>query len=344
VTGSRSARLADIAAQAGVSEATVSRVLNDRPGVAEPTRLAVLTAVDVLGYDRPARLRPKSALVVGVVMPELVNPIFPAFAQVIESALAAEGFTPVLCTQTPGGVHEDDYVRMLLDRGVCGIIFLSGQHADATSDPARYQDLRRRGLPIVLVNGWLAGVDAPFVSNDDVASMHLAVSHLVQLGHVEIGLALGPERYTPVVLKAKGFRAAMSEHLGVAPAHLERLVTHTVFSVEGGAAAAGRLISQGATAVVCGSDLMALGAIRQARSMGLAVPQDVSVVGYDDSTMMAFTDPPLTTIRQSVEAMGDAAVRALLDEIGGAGPPREEYVFRPELVVRGSTGAVPQRG
>ena len=142
----RSARLADIAAQADVSEATVSRVLNDRPGVADSTRRAVLTAIDVLGYDRPARLRPKSALLVGLVMPELVNPIFPAFAQVIETALAAEGFTPVLCTQTPGGVHEDDYVQMLIDRGVSGIIFLSGQHADATSDPARYQALRERGL------------------------------------------------------------------------------------------------------------------------------------------------------------------------------------------------------
>jgi DNA-binding LacI/PurR family transcriptional regulator len=89
---------------------------------------------------------------------------------------------------------------------------------------------------------------------------------------------------------------------------------------------------------------MALGAIRQARSMGLTVPGEVSVVGYDDSTIMAFTDPPLTTIRQSVEAMGDAAVRALLDEIGGEGTPRDEYVFRPELVVRGSTGAAPHRG
>ena len=318
---SRSARLADIAAQADVSEATVSRVLNDRPGVSDATRSAVLTAIDVLGYDRPTRLKPKSALLVGLVMPELVNPIFPAFAQVIETALAAEGFTPVLCTQTPGGVHEDDYVQMLLDRGVSGIIFLSGQHADATSEPARYQSLRERGLPIVLVNGWLAGVDAPFVSNDDVASMDLAVNHLVQLGHTEIGLALGPERYTPVIRKVQGFRAAMRDHLGMEPAHLERLVTHTVFSLEGGAAAAGRLITRRATAVICGSDLMALGAIRQARSMGLAVPRDLSVVGYDDSTMMAFTDPPLTTIRQSVEAMGDAAVRALLDEIGGRGRP-----------------------
>ena len=79
-------------------------------------------------------------------------------------------------------------------------------------------------------------------------------------------------------------------------------------------------------------------------STGLRVPFDLSVVGYDDSTIMAFTDPPLTTIRQSVEAMGDAAVRALLDEISGEGTPRAEYVFRPELVVRGSTGAAPARG
>lgn len=340
----RSARLADIARQADVSEATVSRVLNDRPGVSETTRHAVLTAIDVLGYDRPARLKAKSANLVGLVMPELVNPIFPAFAQVIETALAAEGYTPVLCTQTPGGVHEDEYVQMLLDRGVSGIIFLSGLHADATSDPARYRTLRERGLPIVLVNGPLPEVDAPFVSNDDVASMGLAVNHLVQLGHTEIGLALGPERYTPSVRKVQGYRAAMREHLDVEPAHLERLVTHTVFSLEGGAAAAGRLISRGVTAIICGSDLMALGAIRQARSTGHAVPGDLSVVGYDDSTIMAFTDPPLTTIRQSVEAMGDAAVRALLEEIAGTGPPRAEYVFRPELVVRGSTGAAPHRG
>jgi DNA-binding LacI/PurR family transcriptional regulator len=114
-----------------------------------------------------------------------------------------------------------------------------------------------------------------------------------------------------------------------------------MFTVEGGAAAASRLIDRGATAIVCGSDLMALGAIRAARQRGLDVPRDLSVVGYDDSTLIAFTDPPLTTVRQSVQAMGEAAVRALIDEISGEPAPRAEYVFRPELVVRSSTGAVP---
>jgi LacI family repressor for deo operon, udp, cdd, tsx, nupC, and nupG len=344
VTGmtERRARLADIAAQAGVSEATVSRVLNARPGVAEATRQAVLTALDVLGYARPERLRQNSSGLVGLIVPELENPIFPAFAQVVETSLARNGYTPVLCTQTPGGVHEDDYTAMLLERGVAGIVFISGLHADITTDAARYAALRRRGLPIVLVNGYLEGVDAPFISNDDVASMELAVGHLVALGHTRIGLAVGPPRFVPVVRKIAGFRQAMREHLG--RAGVEPWVECSLFSVEGGAAAARRLVSAGCTAVVCGSDMMALGAIRAVRALGLRVPRDVSVVGYDDSPLIAFTDPPLTTVRQSVTAMGSAAVRALMDEIAGLAAPRTEFVFQPELVVRRSTGPVPTAG
>ena len=122
---------------------------------------------------------------------------------------------------------------------------------------------------------------------------------------------------------------------------VEDLIERTLFSVEGGDAAGARLVEKGCTAIVCGSDLMALGAIRAARRAGLRVPEDVSVVGYDDSPLIAFTDPPLTTVRQTVPAMGAAAVRALLDEIAGSPAPRAEYVFRPELVVRGSTGGRP---
>jgi DNA-binding LacI/PurR family transcriptional regulator len=334
------ARLADIAAHARVSEATVSRVLNDKPGVAEPTRQAVLTSLDVLGYERPSRLRQRSAGLVGLVVPELENPIFPAFTQVIEAALVRHGYAPVLCSHTPGGVHEDTYVEMLLERGVSGIVFVSGLHADTTADPGRYQALRRRGLPIVFVNGYTDAVDAAFISNDDVASMDLAVSHLGQLGHTRIGLALGPRRFVPVLRKITGFREAMLRHLRADD--VERWVECSMYSIEGGATAAERLVDRGATAVVCGSDLMALGAVRALRSRGLAVPGDVSVVGYDDSVLVGFTDPPLTTVRQAVQAMGTACVRALLDEIAGEPAPRAEYVFRPELVVRASTGAARQ--
>src|SRR6266576_4596198 len=122
-------RLAEVARKVGVSEATVSRVRNGKPGVAEATRQAVLTALDVLGYERPTKLRGERARLVGLVLPELQNPIFPAFAEVVSAALAQRGFTPVLCTQTVGGVSEADYVDLLLQQQVSGVIFAGGLYA-----------------------------------------------------------------------------------------------------------------------------------------------------------------------------------------------------------------------
>ncbi len=334
------ARLSDIAQQADVSEATVSRVLNDRPGVSPDKRQAVLTALDVLGYERPQRLRKRSAGLVGLVVPELENPIFPAFAQTIESALAHRGFTPVLCTQTPGGVTEDEYVDLLLDRQVSGIIFVSGLHADTTSDPARYRKLVDRPLPIVLINGYMPGIEAPFISCDDREAGDLAVSHLVALGHEKIGLVTGPERFLPVQRKVAGYRGAMRRLLDAPDSELDAMTALTLFGVEGGEAAAGRLIDDGVTGIVCGSDLMALGAIRAARQRGLTVPGDLSVIGFDDSPLIAFTDPPLTTVRQPVSPMSVAAVNTLVDEINGHAAPRSEFVYRPDLVVRSSTASV----
>ena len=338
----RRARLVDIAEQAGVSEATVSRVLNGRPGVSSATTQAVLTALDVLGYERPARLRRRSAGLVGLVVPELDNPIFPAFAQVIETTCGQHGYTPVLCTQTPGGVGEDEYVEMLLDRGVSGIIFVSGLHADLSSDTSRYQKLTGRGLPVVFVNGYVESVDAPFVSTDDAVAIELAVRHLASLGHRRIGFASGPDRYVPAQRKLAAFHACVKDP-SLAAGGVSGVVEQSLFSVEGGHAAAVRLMDEGVTGILCGSDLMALGAVRAVRQRGLEVPKDMSVVGYDDSPLMAFTDPPLTSVRQPVHAMGLATVRALIDEINGHAAPHSEYLFRPELVVRGSTGAARPR-
>lgn len=162
--------------------------------------------------------------------------------------------------------------------------------------------------------------------------------HLAELGHTRIGLAVGPMRYLPVVRKTMAFRQAMCDIDGQGDG--DDLVAHALFTIDGGGEAAERLLARGATALVCGSDLMALGAIRAARAAGLDVPRDVSVVGFDDSLLMEFTDPPLTTIRQDVVGMGEAAVRALLEEIEGSRTRRGEHLFRPELVVRSSTGPV----
>ena len=331
--------MSDIARQAQVSEATVSRVINDRRGVSLETRQAVLTALDVLGYERPERLRKRSAGLAGLIVPELDNPIFPAFAQVIESTLAQHGYTPVLCTQSPGGVTEDEYVEMMLDRQVSGIVFVSSLSADTAADPSRYRRLIERPLPIVLVNGYAETIEAPFVSCDDRLAGDLAVSHLVALGHRRIGMISGPNRFINTQRKLAGYRAALDRE-GLSSADL---VSLTLFGVEGGEVAADRLLEQGVTGIVCASDLMALGAIRAARRRGMSVPRDVSVIGFDDSPLIAFTDPPLTTLRQPVSSMAVAAVRCLVDEIDGHGSPHSEYLFRPELVVRESTAIAPTR-
>ncbi|MFE0629038.1 LacI family DNA-binding transcriptional regulator [Streptomyces sp. NPDC058864] len=338
------ARLADIAAQAGVSEATASRVLNGKAGVAPATRQKVLAALDVLGYERPVRLRRRSAGQIGLITPELNNPIFPAFAQVIEQNLTGYGYTAVLCTQHPGGSTEDELVEALVERGVRGIVFLSGLHADVTADPERYARLLGQGVPYVLVNGFNPAIAGPYISPDERASARIAVQHLVELGHQRIGLAVGPNRFVPVHRKVEGFVEALGSLLGLGDEQAAECVQHTLFSVEGGHAAAGALLDKGCTGIVCGSDLMALGAVRAVRERGLTVPGDVSVVGYDDSPLIAFTDPPLTTVRQPVEAMGAAAVNALLEEIGGNPVQRSEFVFQTELVVRGSTGQAPGAG
>src|SRR4030088_396182 len=137
-------RLTDVARYAGVSEATVSRVLNQKPGVAKATQELVLTALDVMGYERPTQLRGERARLVGLVLTELQNPIFPALAEIMGNALAQQGFTPVLCTRTAGSVSEAEYVELLLQQHVSGVVFAGGLYAQADAVHAHYPRLVER--------------------------------------------------------------------------------------------------------------------------------------------------------------------------------------------------------
>ncbi|MFF7586400.1 LacI family DNA-binding transcriptional regulator [Kitasatospora purpeofusca] len=332
-------RLAEVAKKVGVSEATVSRVLNDKPGVSEATRAAVLTALDVLGYERPTQLRGERARLVGLVLPELQNPIFPAFAEAVGGALSGHGFTPVLCTQTAGGVSEADYVDLLLAQQVSGVVFFGGLYAQGDAPHEHYARLAERSLPTVLLNAAIDDLDFPRVSCDDAVAVEQALGHLRQLGHRRVGLVLGPADHVPSRRKLAAARAA-AERFGLELA--DDCVERALFSLEGGQAATTRLLRRGVTGVVCASDPLALGAIRAVRRAGLSVPADVSVIGYDDSSFMTCTDPPLTTVRQPIDAMGRAVVELLVGEIGGVRVTHDELLFEPELVVRGSTA--PARG
>ena len=333
-----SRRLAEVARKVGVSEATVSRVLNGKPGVSDQTREAVLTALDVLGYERPTKLRGERARLVGLVLPELQNPIFPAFAEVVGGALAQQGFTPVLCTQTAGGISEEDYVELLLGQQVSGIVFAGGHYAQRNASHDHYRLLAGRQLPVVLINASIDELSFPRVSCDDVVAVEQALGHLASLGHTRIGLVLGPVDHVPSERKLQAARA-VATRLGIELD--DSLVVRSAYSLESGQASATRLLRQGVTGIVCASDPLALGAIRAVRRAGLRVPEDVSVVGYDDSAFMNCTEPPLTTVRQPIDAMGRAAIDLLVAQIGGAVVTTDELLFEPELVVRGSTGPVP---
>ena len=304
-------RLADVAKKVGVSEATVSRVLNGKAGVSASTREAVLTALDVLGYERPTQLRGERARLIGLVLPELQNPIFPALAEVVGGALAQRGFTPVLCTRTAGGLSEADYVAMLLDQHVSGVVFAGGHFAEQAAPHDHYRLLRSRGIPVVLFNAAIDNLDFPCVATDDVTAAGQAFTHLASLGHQRIGLVVGPQDHMPSRRKLAAFTELAARACGAAPSGeaARAPVEHALFSLEGGQAATTRLLRHGITGVICGSDVLALGAVRAVRRAGLSVPGDVSVVGYDDSAFMNCTDPPLTTVRQPIESMGKAARR-----------------------------------
>lgn len=329
-------KLQDAASRAGVSEATVSRVINGKAGVAASTKANVVRVLADLGYEPPS-LRDVTRLgSIGLIVPELDNPVFPAFAQAIESRLLASGYVSILGCAGGAGASEDDYVETFLAQGVAGMIIVSGRHADIGGDHAIYADLFDGGTPLVLVNGRVDSPPIPSVSSDDAAAAVTAYEHLQALGHEHIGFLTGPICYVPVVRKMEGFRLA-AKRAGINKRAIDRRVAESMFTVEGGALGAELLLDEGITGIVAASDMMALGAIRACRERGLDVPDDVSIVGYDDTELMRFTDPPLTTVRQPVQHIADHATSVLLAQITGQRFEQREYLVGGELNGRSST-------
>lgn len=331
-------RLLDIARRAGVSEATVSRVLAGRPGASEDTRERVHAAARELGRSLPAE-PPDRERMVGILVPDLENPIFAQWVERLEVELFERGADALVALRPRSFEREREIFDRFERAGACGIIAVSGHHAQEEGDMSHYRALVQRGMALALVNGVREDVDATYVSSDDARAVHIAADHLHALGHRVIGLAMGDERTYPVRRKVAAFEDHEDgEDRGSRP------IAFTDFSHAGGYQAARDLVGRGCTAILCGSDVMAAGALEGVRSMGLAVPDDVSVVGFDDVTWAAITDPPLTTVRQSLPEMARAAVRAVLESGGGSRrPARTELETAPQLIVRGSTGPVPAR-
>lgn len=323
--------LKQVAELAGVSEPTVSRVLNGREGVRAATRERVVAVLQSLGFDEvPEPRRPRRG-VIGLVCGEFLNPVFPTFVHHISTELARRGYLTSIVVTDRELAPEDRCVRELEQTGVDGMIFIAGHHAEADGDLTHYRRLHAEGIPIVLVNGMATDLDVPHVRCDEGAGARRAVSHLIKLGHTRIGCLLGPSRYVPTTRFIAGYRETMAAHGFAEPVDA---IVETAFTLEGGRAGATRLLDDGFTAMIAGNDLMALGAVMASR--GRDEPP-VSVVGYDGTDMTQLTDPPLTTLRQPFEDMAQLIVDAIACEIEGDRRCRDHYVFEPQLIARGTT-------
>jgi DNA-binding LacI/PurR family transcriptional regulator len=328
--------LRDVARQAGVSVATASRVATGSAAVRPETRERVLRAMRELLYvpTEPRHSRADTGLI-GVLVPELANPIFPALAEAIETLAAPRGLASILCNTTSAAFREIDYVHMLLDRGVEGMIFISCEMTNLRGDHSHYARLVAEGARIVFVNGAMHTVDAPSVGVDERVAGEIATQHLLALGHTRIGFVAGPEHYLPTQLKAAG-RATALAAAGVADDHL---VTYADFSLEGGGQALAELLErpEPPTAVICSSDVMAIGVLHEAARRAIRVPDELSVVGFDGIEATKWSVPELTTVEQPIDRIAATAVQTLESLIANPDGPLPDSYFRPTLRVRAST-------
>jgi DNA-binding LacI/PurR family transcriptional regulator len=329
------ATLREVARRAGVSVATASRVANGSVAVKPATRALVEKAMRELLYVPPVR-HPETGLI-GILVPELANPIFPALAQAIETRAAPDGLASILCNTRESAFREADYVHMLLDRRVEGMIFISSEMTNLRGDHGHYLKLAEEGARIVFVNGAMHSLDIPSVGVDEHAAGEMATQHLLDLGHERIGFVAGPEHYLPTQLKAAG-RAAALTAAGIDP---NALVAHADFSTEGGGRALAKLLDapHPPTGVICSSDMMAIGALHEAARRGIEVPKDLSIVGFDGIDAAKWTIPELTTVEQPIARIADTAVQTLQTLIEQPGRALPNSYFRPLVRVRASTGA-----
>ena len=322
--------LREVASHAGVSVATASRVATGSAAVRAETRERVERAMRELLYV--PRGRDSAFGAIGLLVPELANPIFPALAQEMERRAAVEGFATILCNTAGSALREAEYVHMLLEHRVAGMIFISSEVTDLRSDHAHYARLLDEGARLVFVNGGSERLDVTSVGVDERAAGRLATEHLLELGHTRIGFAAGDEHASPTLEKAEG-RAAALRTAGIEP---DGMVVHTHFGVEGGREAFRLLMAMNGsrpTGIICSSDLMAIGVIREAGATGLRVPDDLSVIGFDGIDAADWTEPALTTVEQPIDEIATTAVEALCALMDSPEQSLPNYVFRPRLRV-----------
>ena len=328
------ATIKDVAAIAGVSFTTVSHVVNNSRPVSADVRAKVERAISQLNYVPSAvarSLKARATATIGVVVPNSMNPYFAELARGIEDGCAREGYCMFFCNSDDDPVKQRHYLRTLREKRIDGLVI-----ASAGDDAVLAQSLADAHEPLVIVDRNIAGLEADFVQIDHERGAYLATRHLLELGHVRIGCITGAVSTAVSAMRLHGFIRALAERgIEIPPA----AIVEGDFSAAGGQAAAARLFDAfEPTAIFACNDMMGIGALRVAAERGIRVPAQCSVIGFDDLEIGAYTYPSLSTVGDSVRALGEAAAQTLIERISGAqsGGPRRRLVS-PRLVLREST-------
>lgn len=334
-------RIQDVARQAGVHPSTVSRVLNPRTRglVSQAVAARIEALAHRLGYSpdpTAAGLRTRRSATIGVLIPDIANPVFPLILRGIEAALAEAGYTAIIANTDNDAARARAALERLAARRIDGVVI-----ATATRRDALIEQCRGLGLPAVLVNRAADGHKVSAVVNDDRAGIALATEHLLALGHRALGHVAGPGYISTGAARRAGFLAAIRAHNLPAPP----VAVADSYSIAAGERACAQLLNLGrrVSAIVAANDLLALGCYDELRRRGLACPRDVSVTGFNDMAFADRFDPPLTSVRIAQREMGAQAARLLLAQIANPRTPNQEIRLQPELIVRGSSAAPARR-
>ena len=325
----------DVGKEAGVSAATVSRVLAGRPGVAEATKARVLEVANEMGY-RPnslARdLAKRRSDIVAVMIPDIANPFFGALVKGVQGAALEQGLVTLVCDTGGDPAQERIYLDGLVSRQVRHVFAVG-----LTLDRRSIRDYEIAGVSFIALDRPIQHAASVLVASNNRAGGRLAVRHLLELGHRRIAHICGPTALKQSRDRRNGYLDALSE-AGIDAD--ERLLVEADFTVEAGAEAYRELDRRrsGFTAIFAADDLIAIGVLSAAVAQDRRVPESLSIVGFDDVLLARYTTPALTTVRQDAVAMGARAVQI----ISATETQRSRKVVLPvSLVVRGSTGSPP---
>ncbi|MEY9783726.1 LacI family DNA-binding transcriptional regulator [Sinorhizobium fredii] len=335
--GQAGARALDVAALAGVSTATVSRAFNAPEKVAPEIREKVLKAAAELGWmphPAGAALASRRTWLAGALIPTLDNDVFASQVGALQTRLSAEGVTVLIGCSNYDADQAANQVRTMLARGVEALAVVGESHR-----PGLFETIAARGVPYVVTYSHRPGSPHPSVGFDNAAAFRRIARHLLDLGHRVFGLIHQPSIDNDrVVARIEGLRATLAEE-GVAlrPQHVREGPASIAFGRQ-----SLRSIMEAPgprpTAVVCGNDALAIGALIEARALGIRVPEDLSITGFDDVAMAEQTDPPLTTMRVDNAEIGQRAADYLLACLAGRQPPPPPPL-ESRLILRASTGA-----